>query len=304
MRRLPVIENEKVPIGAASGVSPAEAARLRRFDELRADRAGTTVFDWSRASFLVARDYVGVVQVPGLLVEILPKTDAQASSRRTQKNFLYMLEVAGLIRARSRSLALLRHEEFTLLDAFLLVFADGLIDVLREGVDRGYVTTEDNLRVVRGRLLVHEQVRRNSVQRQNVYVRYDEFSPDTNLNRVLKLACRVLIRQAGSFEVTRRLREILDRLDEVRDVDFARVEPNVHLNRQNSRFGPFLGFARMVLEGRSPSPVAGDDRTFSLLFPIAQKFLVVFGGSIRLWGVHASAECGRESVSKLRGSTF
>ena len=49
--------------------------RLRRFDESFAGSSGHTIFDWSREKYLRAVNYVGVIQVPGLTVEILPKID-------------------------------------------------------------------------------------------------------------------------------------------------------------------------------------------------------------------------------------
>jgi 5-methylcytosine-specific restriction endonuclease McrBC regulatory subunit McrC len=69
--------------------------------------------------------------------------------------------------ARDRSLALLEREAFSLLDAFVIVFADNLIDTLqRDGPS--YASQEENLRV--GTALVHEQLRRNAVQRQRLFV--------------------------------------------------------------------------------------------------------------------------------------
>jgi hypothetical protein len=88
---------ERIPIGLP-GLSQAEAARLRRFDERHAEREGETVFDWTRLSFVVAREHVGVVQIPGLVVEILPKTDEEAREAGAQGNLLYMLETAGWVK--------------------------------------------------------------------------------------------------------------------------------------------------------------------------------------------------------------
>ncbi|MFC1611316.1 McrC family protein [Myxococcota bacterium] len=272
MRRLAVTEYQPIPIGLADGISDAEARELRRLDEGHRRRTGGTVFDWSRSTEIVARDYVGVVCIPGLTVEILPKIDDPKGEHLAQKNLLYMLELAGAIRPKDRSLAQLNTEPVSLLDAFVIVFADSLLDALRDGMDRNYVTLEENLKVVRGRLLVHEQIRRNAVQKQNLYVRYDEFSPDTGLNRILKAACRSLARSATSFSALRRLRELLVRFDEVTDFIPTPADLELELTRHNNRFQPHLDFARLVLSGQSPAPMAGGERSFSLLF----KMHVVF----------------------------
>ncbi|MFC1609535.1 McrC family protein [Myxococcota bacterium] len=281
MRQLAVKENQSIPIGLPDGVSETEARALRRLDEDHHRRTGGTVFDWSRSTELVARDYVGVVCIPGLTLEILPKIDDPEGEHLAQKNLLYMLELAGAIRPKDRSLGHLDTEPVSLLDAFVIVFADSLIDALRDGVDRNYVTIEENLKVVRGRLLVHEQIRRNAVQKQNLYVRYDEFSADTGLNRILKAACRSLARSAGSFSALRRLRELLVRFDEVTDFIPTPADLRLELTRQNRRFQPHLDFARLVLGGQSPAPMAGGERSFSLLFKMHVVFEAFVGEFLR-----------------------
>jgi 5-methylcytosine-specific restriction enzyme subunit McrC len=272
MKRLTIAEHESIPIGYANGLTEAEAARLRRFDDAHVARTGGGVFSWSRGDRVKAGGYVGVVRVPGLQIEILPKTDRDEDDRRAQANLLFMLEVAGAIKAKNRSLALLEHEPVSLLDAFVIVFCDSLLDTLQEGLDRTYVTQEGNLRVVRGRILMDQQIRRNAVQKQRVYARYDEFSPDTPLNRVLKAACRILSLTVRSFEAARRLKEIIARFEDVTHVVPSQMELAVELTRQNRRFEPHLNFARLVFAGASTTLSAGAQTSFSLLFQMHRVF--------------------------------
>ena len=51
-------------------------ARLQRFDELQCRESGRPVFDWGAKRYVRALNYVGVLQVPGATVEILPKIDS------------------------------------------------------------------------------------------------------------------------------------------------------------------------------------------------------------------------------------
>ena len=272
MKTVSVLEGARIPIGLGAGISRPDAERLRRFDEDHASSTGSTVFDWTRRGMVVARGYVGVVQIPGLAVEILPKTDEDGGTNGSQQNLLYMLHLSGWLKARERSFASLERQKMPLIDAFVLIFADGLLDALREGMDHAYVEREENLRVVRGRLVMNEHVRRNSVHRERLFVRYDDFSEDTKLNRLLKATCRLLLTKVRSFDVARRLREIALRFDGVSDVRPRGVDLDIELTRQNRRFETHLEFCRLVWRGESPSLTHGQQTSFSLLFSMHRLF--------------------------------
>ena len=265
----------------AGGISRSDAERLRRFDEDHAFTTGNTVFDWTRRGMVVAKGHVGVVQVPDLAVEILPKTDVEGGRNGSQQNLLYMLHLSGWLRARERSFASLERRRMPLIDAFVLIFADGLLDSLRQGMDHAYVEREENLRVVRGRLLMNEHVRRNSVHRERLFVRYDDFSEDTELNRLLKATCRLLMTKVRSFEVARRLREIALRFDGVADVRPGGSDLDIELTRQNRRFQTHLDFCRLVWRGESPSLSRGHQMAFSLLFSMHRLFEVFVAAILR-----------------------
>ena len=272
MKTLTVLENVQIDIGPGGLISRSDAERLRRFDMAHASSTGTPIFDWTRRDQVAARGYVGVVQVPGLAVEILPKTDDDRDVQGTQRNLLYMLHRSSWLKARERSFAALEHKRMSLIDAFVLVFADSLLDALREGPDRSYVQREENLGVVRGRLVMSEHARRNSIHRERLFVRYDELSEDTKLNRLMKATCRLLMGRVRSFDIARRLREILLRFDGVSDALPNGDELNMTLTRQNKRFQTHLDFCRLVWGGESPTLAPGKDTSFSLLFSMHRLF--------------------------------
>jgi 5-methylcytosine-specific restriction endonuclease McrBC regulatory subunit McrC len=93
---------------------PSEAlARLERFDRALTDSARSTVLDWSLADDIRATSWVGVLQVPGLSIEILPKlestgaaNDDQSTRALSRRNLLYML-VDGFSKPRDSGFAAL-----------------------------------------------------------------------------------------------------------------------------------------------------------------------------------------------------
>src|SRR5438046_1429266 len=113
---------------------------LQLLDSRLATGGAGSIFDWSHPHYITAKNWVGVVQVRSLTIEILPKVDAPAactsadSDGTTQSNLLYMLVTAGYVPARDRGVADLRTERLPLLEALILLFANRLVQELQRGM--------------------------------------------------------------------------------------------------------------------------------------------------------------------------
>ena len=257
------------------------ASSLQAFDEGFAKKNSDTVFDWSRRDDVIARNYVGVVEVPSGIVEILPKIDwvqddsidEATLNRRAQSNLLYMLSLTRNLPIRHRDLAHLTTNRQPLLETLITLFATRLIEELRKGADHAYIRRQEDLPYIKGRFLVKQQILRNIVHRERVACEYDDFLPDTWLNRVLKAACAKLIRLTQSSWTARCLREAMVYLASVREMPiFADRFTEIQLDRNNERFHDLVTFAKIVLLDTAPAPQAGERRSFSLLFPMDSLF--------------------------------
>jgi 5-methylcytosine-specific restriction enzyme subunit McrC len=141
------------------------------------------------------------------------------------------------------------------------------------GIDHTYVTQEENLRCLKGKLLVAQHAVKNALHREQLYCRYDEFISDTPINRILKAASRRLLFISKVASAQKKLREITFLLDEVTDLEVAEHHfADIHYNRNTERFQPLINFSLLVLKGMSPAWSQGKEPTFSLLFPMEELF--------------------------------
>jgi 5-methylcytosine-specific restriction endonuclease McrBC regulatory subunit McrC len=109
MLRISLPEFGRIP---RSQLGPRLLKRLKGFDEKHASSSNVCVFDWNHTHDIRAQNYVGVIQIPGLIVEILPKIDKKATDIRgpylkgdhqalkAQHNLLYMLSLTKKIPIR------------------------------------------------------------------------------------------------------------------------------------------------------------------------------------------------------------
>jgi 5-methylcytosine-specific restriction enzyme subunit McrC len=266
--------------------------RLKTFDQVHAGKnKDETVFDWNNPRYAKAKSYVGIVQIPGLTIEILPKicdmypksekNDAaktaderiEAERKTSRESLLFMLSYINKIPLLRPNNASLRLEKMTFFDALIALFADMLNTELGRGIDHAYYYREENLCSFKGKLLVNQHIRHNAAHQERVFVGFDEFVSDTWLNRIIKKCCRVLIGRTTNRETEKNMRKALLILDEVSDREIIMQDfDRIPLNRNTERFRDIIDFCRLILQQRSPGFEKSQNNTFSLLFPMEQVF--------------------------------
>lgn len=265
------------------------------------------MLDWSRAYELRAKSYVGVVQVQGFSLEILPKLSltsdrelpTEQEAELAQRNLLYMLTEAKYVRGCERELARQAAPRAPLLEVLIRSFTESLLVELLRGLDHTYVRREENAEVVRGRLLLGQHLRRNCASPSRLYQEISTFDSNTPLNQVLKAACSLLLQVTTSSSTARLLRQVLAYFQEVSPPPPSAFADD-SLHRNNARFAEVFEFARLVLAQRSPSLQAGEHSTFSLLFPMEKVFEGMVAALLQS-GARARGLSSGEVIVQARG---
>jgi 5-methylcytosine-specific restriction enzyme subunit McrC len=108
--------------------------------------------------------YVGVFQVAGLTIEVLPKAGREGNKKVWHDALLGMLKVSGFLNLRTVSEADLKMNKGTLFDVYIEVFLAHCHALLTEGLIRQYRLKSDNRTALKGRLLFHEQLKHNTIR--------------------------------------------------------------------------------------------------------------------------------------------
>jgi 5-methylcytosine-specific restriction enzyme subunit McrC len=150
-----------------------------------------------------------------------------------------------------------------LVDGMAALFGHELRRALRHGLLQGYRVTEDALTTVRGRIRFDDQLRRRFGSPLPLEVRFDEFTHDTDLNRVLLAALRRLSRlPLRSRSVRSALGFCAAALgDSVTLVDFpADRLPSFRWDRLNERYRVATELALLVIRTTSLDISEGSSR--------------------------------------------
>jgi hypothetical protein len=123
---------------------------------------------------------IGAATTPRLSVVIEPKLSID--------RVFWLLGYARKIRFAPDPTTLIAREG--IVEAFVAAFLDSLQRALRRGLPMSYVAREEALATIRGRVRFAEQLRRRYELPLPVEVGYDDYTIDTEANRLVKAALR------------------------------------------------------------------------------------------------------------------
>ena len=207
---------------------------------------------------------IGVVSVAGLQVVIEPKIDINR-----------LMFLMGYARRPDfwRDDRVRLDADADLPEALADAFVRLAKRALEQGLLKGYVTVDETLAVLRGRVREADQLRRRWGRSIPLEVRYDEFTVDIAENRLLLAAVERLLRTP---QVGVRHRGGLQRLRLILSDVTAPVRggarPSWTPSRLNARYMPALELAELVLDGRSFEQRVGDLVVSGYLFNMAKVF--------------------------------
>ena len=155
-----------------------------------------------KGDFLQAQNYVGIIQTKsGNSLEILPKIhdNDNGSNKEAVENskriLLRMLKTLKDHPFKNINIANLKSLNLPLLEIFISMFLDEVSKLVKIGIKSDYVELEDNLKFLKGKLKISEQIRKNIVHKERFYVCYQEFSIDRAENRLIKSTLEFLYRR-------------------------------------------------------------------------------------------------------------
>lgn len=280
MRSYTLREWESLPYGDGEGCIPealaAQLAGVARSSPL-AGSGGQGVLEEHRRH-LRARGVVGVLAAPSGSLEILPKIDVSeadptARNAAIRKRLILMLAVALDLKIDTGRMTELDWQRDTLLEILIRIFADKLTEAVRRGMPRRYLTKEDDLQALRGTLDLTRQFTRHAINPSMLACRFDEFSEDIPLNRIMKAAVSHLSRVSRNPANRQRLQELAFVYGEIGDVPVAGLRwDEVAIDRTNRAWSELMGMASLFLRNRYQTTSSGAGQGTALLFEMNVLF--------------------------------
>lgn len=251
-------------------LTPDQRDALREIPSLTVVRADT---DGAEAAYhLTPGSTVGAVEVGDLSVLIQPKIGI----RQLLSMACYAM---GAYKSQDQRLFDFQEAE-TLPDTLALALSAAARRAFSRGLLHDYLTREEALYTVRGRIRFDEQIRRRFGIPIPVEVRYEEFTDDILANRLVKAAAaRLGGMRLRSQQARRGLGWIAGMLDNVSPVEFAPNDvPEIRFDRLNEHYRGVVGLSRLILRHSAFESGRGEVRASGFLMDmnvVFQEFVTV-----------------------------
>ncbi|MCT7524030.1 McrC family protein [Aliarcobacter cryaerophilus] len=222
---------------------------------------------------LQAQNYVGVIQTKyGTTIEILPKIK-NATTEKSKDILIKMLRTLKNSPFKNLSAANLKSSKIPLFEIFISMFLEELTVLVRNGIKSDYIIKEENLKFLKGKLKISEQIKYNTIHKERFFVQYEEFISNRVENRIIKTTLQFLYNKSKLNKNQQRIREFLFVFDEIEishniKTDFSKIK----LNRQMKDYEQVLLWCKTFLFENSFSPYKGNDIAFALLFDMNLLF--------------------------------
>lgn len=213
---------------------------------------------------VTANSTVGVLRVDGRQFSIRPKVGI--------RRLLFLLSFASTQNWLHPWLTTV-DDDHDLLDAMARIYARTVDVALSRGVRRGYRHRAEAAVTIRGRIDIGRQLNRHHGRNLPVELDYDDYTIDTDANRLLLTAALRLRGAAARMpSVGRLLARTVSRLEGVTPVDYRGNPPRISLSRLDRHYAVPVLLARLILKARSLELRDGTSSSDTMLFDMNRLF--------------------------------
>jgi len=243
---------------------------------------------YNRKPALKVQNYVGVLRTPcGSQIEILPKLYNKSKSEDAIEAARYqLLEMLRTLRNspfKQGGRADIRDARMPLLEVYITQFLSLVNQLVKRGVRSDYLRVQANVKYLKGRLLVSQEIRKNTFHKERFYIEYEEYQINRPANRLIKSAL-LLVSNLSRFYRNQRLARELSFVFEAVPVskDIKADFMKVRIDRAMGYYSDVINWCRLLLNGYGLTATDGNFNTISLLYPMERIFEDYVTHSLRL----------------------
>ena len=221
-----------------------------------------------------ATSYVGVIKHKKLHLQILPKLICDKDDRQNiLQNLIFMLSYTRKLEIKTTNDAKLSAAKNPFIEILIREYSKSLFDCLKRLTPKNYISEEDNLTYLKGKIKFAENIRHNACNQAKFYCQYDEFSENNALNQLFLFVSECLYNISKDSINKKILKFIINYYSEVDLVRFDRFSAEkIRLSRNQQLFKKPFGLAKMFVEKTSVDLTKNRFESITLVWDMNKLF--------------------------------
>lgn len=213
-------------------------------------------------------EYVGVIQVGKVIIEVLPKADKDSNNKEHWRNILIeMIRATGSIKINQTSTSYLKISRNSILDLYFELFVNEVEGIIRKGLIKNYRKKEDNIYTLKGKLKISKNIKKNFIRQERFYVNYTVFDYEHKIHQIIYKTILLLIRINTNSHLNSRIENLILNFPEMPDIAVDEKTFNsIEYNRKNHFYKASLEIARLLLLHYHPDISKGHNNVLAIMF--------------------------------------
>lgn len=215
-------------------------------------------------------NYVGVIKVGDVTIEILPKIEKAEEDEKTWRDaLLKMLYISLQVEASTTTLANINVNQQSVLTTYIDLFLTETETLLHKGLIKKYRKEQGNKTALKGKLLFSKHITQNLTHAERFYVEYNDYNRDNIYNFILQAATECIIKIDPSFYLTNKAKSLLNILPECSTVKIGEtLFSKLKYDRKTDGYKTAIELARIILLNYHPDVKSGSNNILAIMFDI------------------------------------
>ena len=217
---------------------------------------------------IVFKQFVGVIQVDGLTIEILPKIDNNGEDVNLWQGVLVeMLRVTRKLKVQKVGDADVRKQQIHLLDIYFEWFLNEVQLLLHQGLIKQYYKETGNVKALKGKIEFAGHISKNLVHKERFYTTHQVYDKDHLVHQVLFKALDIVEKCTKGNYLYSKCKTVQLDFPEVTSISVSEATfAKLPKNRKTAPYETALAIARLIILNYAPNISSGNERMLALLF--------------------------------------
>jgi 5-methylcytosine-specific restriction enzyme subunit McrC len=261
MSNIQVFEHEFLPIEGEFKENHFIA--LSKLNELHNDK-----YFKLRHNGIKFKEYVGVIQVDGLTIEILPKIDSDSNSKAVwQKALIEMLRVTKKLKVQKVGEANVQKQQIHLLDIYFEWFLTEVNLLIHQGLIKQYYKETKNIKALKGKLEFAGHISKNIIHKERFYTTHQIYDKDHLIHQILQQALDIISNLSKGNYLYHQCKKTLLHFPDVKKIKASEnTFSKIPKSRKTAPYKTALAIARLIILNYAPNVSKGSEKMLALLF--------------------------------------